>query len=141
MNIERLLKIIEDMQECKADIDECIDILEQHKNNEMVIKLAKSSLRQLFVSFHTILEDFCSIILKELKRFKIGITLSDSLKLLRDNKVIDEGTYIFLEKSRLIRNRISHRYKEPSHEELLAHITKYRDRIDVIIRIAKDYLK
>lgn len=140
MNEERLLKIIEDMQECKVDIDECIDILEKHKDNEMVIKLAKSSLRQLFVSFHTILEDFCSIILKELKRFKIGITLSDSLKLLRDNKVIDEDTYIFLEKSRLIRNRISHRYKEPSHEELLAHIIKYKDRIDVIIKIAKGYL-
>ncbi|MCY6354182.1 hypothetical protein [Clostridium sp. ZS2-4] len=39
-----------------------------------------------------------------------------------------------------MRNRISHRYKEPSHEELLEHIIKYRDRIDVIIGIAKGYL-
>lgn len=141
MNKERLLKIIEDMQECKADIDECVHILEKHKEDAIIMKLAKSSLRQLFVSFHTILEDFCSIILKELKKFKVGITLSDSLKLLKNNKIIDEDTYIFLEKSRLIRNRISHRYKEPSHEELFAHIIKYRDRIDIIVRIAKDYLE
>ncbi|WMJ79348.1 DUF86 domain-containing protein [Clostridium sp. MB40-C1] len=140
MNKERLLKIIEDMQECKADIDECIDILEKNKDNAIMIKLAKSSLRQLFVSFHTILEDFCSIVLKEIKKFKVGITLSDALKLLRDNNVIDEDTYIFLQRSRLIRNRISHRYKEPGHEELFEHIIKYSDRIDIIIGIAKGYL-
>lgn len=140
MNKERLLKVIADMQECKADIDECIDILEQYKDNEIMIKLAKSSLRQLFVSFHTILEDFCSIILKELKKFKIGITVSDSLKLLKHNNVINEDMYVFLEKSRLIRNRISHRYKEPTHEELFDHIIKYRNRINIIIKIAKKYL-
>lgn len=33
MNKERLLKIIEDMQECKADIDECIDIKSQAMKN------------------------------------------------------------------------------------------------------------
>ena len=139
MNKERFLKIIEDMQECKSDIDECIDILEKYKDNEIMIKLAKSSLRQLFVSFHTILEDFCSIILKELKKFKVGITLSESLSLLRDNNIIDEETFIFLEKSRLLRNRISHRYKEPKHEELFEHIIKDRDKIDAIIGIAKGY--
>ncbi|MCS4447708.1 hypothetical protein JTS91_02895 [Clostridium botulinum] len=95
MNKERLLKIIEDMKECKSDIDECIDVLEKYKDNKIMIKLAKSSLRQLFVSFHTILEDLCSIVLKELKKFKVGITLSDSIKLLKDNNIIDKDTYIF----------------------------------------------
>lgn len=141
MNNERLLKIIEDMQECIADIDECIQVLEKFKDNEIMIKLAKSSLRQLFVSFHTILEDFCSILLKELKKFKIGMTLSDSLLIIKEKNIIDEETYIFLEKSRLMRNRISHRYKEPSHDELFTHITKYRDKFDVIVLIAKSYLE
>lgn len=54
---------------------------------------------------------------------------------------IDEETYIFLEKSRLMRNRISHRYKEPSHEELFSHIVKDKDKIDTIIEIASGYLK
>lgn len=141
MNKDRLIKIIEDLQECSADIDECIDIFEKHKENKIMIKLAKSSLRQLFVSFHTILEDLCSIILKELKKFKVGITLSDSLSILRDNNVIDEGMYTSLEKSRLIRNRISHRYKEPSHEELLVHIIKNKDMINTIIEIAKSHME
>ncbi|MDQ0480778.1 HepT-like ribonuclease domain-containing protein [Hathewaya limosa] len=141
VNKERLLKIIEDMYECTSDIDECIDILDNNKENTLMVKLAKSSLRQLFVSFHTILEDFSSIILKEIKKFKVGLTLSDALRLLRDNNIIDEDTYFFLQRSRMIRNRISHRYKEPSHEELIEHIIKYRDRIDVIIEIAKKYIR
>lgn len=77
---------------------------------------------------------------KGTKKFKVGITLSDSIKLLKDNNIIDKDTYIFLEKSRLIRNRISYRYKEPSHQELFEHIIKYRDKIDIIIDIAKTYL-
>ncbi len=70
MNKERLIKIIEDLEECLGDIEECINVLETEKNNKLIIKLAKSSLRQLFVSFHTILEDFCSIMLKEIKKYK-----------------------------------------------------------------------
>lgn len=141
MNQERLLKIIEDMQECIGDINECIDILETDKENKLMTKLAKSSLRQLFVSFHTILEDFCSITLKELKKFRIGITLNDSLAILKDSDVIDDETYVFLEKSTLIRNRISHRYKEPTHEELLAHINNYKKCFNVILKIAQGYVK
>ena len=122
MNQERLLKIIEDMQECISDIKECIYILENKQDDKLLIKLAKSSLRQLFVSYHTILEDLSSILLKELKKFRIGITLHESFVIFKNLNLIDEDTFTFLEKSRLIRNRISHRYKEPSHEDLLNHI-------------------
>ncbi|QAA33317.1 HepT-like ribonuclease domain-containing protein [Clostridium manihotivorum] len=141
MNDERLIKIIEDLEECKSDINECLEVLEKYKEDQLITKLAKSSLRQLFVGFHTILEDFCSIALREIRRFKIGISLSDSFKLLRKSDVIDERTYLFLEKSRLVRNRISHRYKEPSHEELLEHIVNNTDKIDIIINIAKKFLR
>ncbi|NYC73640.1 hypothetical protein DE167_004206 [Clostridium beijerinckii] len=78
MNQERLIKIVEDFQECISDIDECIEILENNSDNKIMIKLAKSSLRQLFVSFNTILEDFTSVTLKSLKKYKIGMTLNDS---------------------------------------------------------------
>lgn len=138
MNEERLLKVIEDMQECTNDIYECLDLLENKKDDKIIQKLCKSSLRQLFVSFHTILEDYCSIQLKELKKYKIGISLHDSFKILLDNKILDNDTYNFLEKSRLIRNRISHRYKEPSHEELLAHITKYKHNLEKVLEIIKN---
>jgi uncharacterized protein YutE (UPF0331/DUF86 family) len=141
MNQERLIKIIEDMQECIADMNECVDILENRKDDNLIIKLSKSSLRQLFVSFHTILEDFCSILLKEMRKYKIGITLHESLNILKKNGIIEEATYLFLEKSRLIRNRVSHRYKEPSHEELLEHILKYNNYFEQILKIAKSYVR
>ncbi|MGL5152814.1 MAG: HepT-like ribonuclease domain-containing protein [Clostridium sp.] len=140
MNLQRLLKIIEDMHECIADIEECIMILETKKDDALIIKLSKSSLRQLFVSFHTILEDLCSIILKEIKKYKVGMSLYEALIILKDNGIIDEETYLFLEKSRLIRNRISHRYKEPSHEELLAHIVKYKVGLYKVLKVAQLYM-
>ena len=141
MNQERLVKIIEDLQECTCDIEECIEILQGNCDNKIMVKLSKSSLRQLFVSFHTILEEFTSIMLKEIKKFKIGMTLNDSLIVLKDEHILDEDLFDFLEKSRLLRNRISHRYKEPDHEELLTHILKYKSNFKKIIKIAKQYLK
>lgn len=140
MNKERMQKIIEDLQECLADIDECLNVLNNEKNNKLMIKLAQSSLRNLFVSFHTILEDFCSIMLKEIKKYKIGITLHESLILLCENNIIDNELLEYLDKSRLIRNRISHRYKEPTHEELLKHMMKYKSHFQEIVIIAKKYL-
>lgn len=141
MNQERLIKVIEDMQECIADIDECLDVLNNKKGDNLIIKLAKSSLRQLFVSFHTILEDFFSILLKDMKKYKIGISIHESLNILKKDRIINEDIYLFLEKSRLIRNRISHRYKEPKHEELLEHILRYRNNFEDIVRIAKLYIE
>lgn len=76
MNKERLIKIIEDFQECLADMDECLEVVENETENKLMIKFAMSSMRNLFVSFHTILEDFCSIMLKEIKKYKIGITIA-----------------------------------------------------------------
>ena len=140
MNQERLIKIIEDMQECIADIYECLDILETRKNDKLIIKLTKSSLRQLFISYHTILEDLSSIILKEIKKYRIGITLHESFSIFKEINLIDEDTFIFLEKSTLIRNRILHRYKEPTHEELLSHIKLYNNNFEKLLKLAKTYL-
>ena len=141
MNQERLVKIIEDLQECIGDIEECLEILQGECDNKIMVKLSKSSLRQLFVSFHTILEEFASIMLKEIKKYKIGMTLNDSLIVLKEEHILDEELFDFLEKSRLLRNRISHRYKEPDHEELMKHILKYKSNFKRLIRIAKKHLR
>lgn len=140
MNNERLIKIIEDFKECLNDIDECIDVLDNDNGNKLMIKLAQSSLRQLFVSYHTILEDFCSIVLKEIKKYKIGITLQESLVVLKDNNIISDELFTYLDKSRLIRNRISHRYKEPTFEELYNHIKRNKKYLDDIVIVCERYL-
>ena len=139
MNKERLKRIIEDLKECNGDIYECIEVLNSN-TDKLVLKLAKSSLRQLFVSFHTILEDLCSILIKEANRFKVGMSLSESLKILKDEGILDLDTYLFLEKSRLIRNRIAHRYKEPSHEDLLKHISTNVNNLEKVVKVAASYL-
>ncbi|MBB6714431.1 hypothetical protein [Clostridium gasigenes] len=141
MNQERLIKILEDMQECISDIYECLDVLENRTNDSLLIKLSKSSLIQLFVSYHIILEDLSSIILKEIKKYKIGITLHDSFNIFKVSNLIDEDTYIFLEKSILLKNGISHSYKEPTQGDLLEHITIYNKSLDKILKLAKSYLE
>lgn len=140
MNQERLIKIIEDMQECISDLEECTVILQNNSDNKIIVKLAKSSLRGLFLSFNIMLEDFCSIMLKEIKKYKIGITLHDSLVELKEHNILDEDMFVFLDKSIVIRNRIFHRYKELTHEELLEHILKYKNNFKEIVVIAKKYL-
>lgn len=77
-------------------------------------------------------ENLTSLILKELKQYKIGIDMKESLLILKDKKVIDEA--------RLLRNRISYRYKEPSRVQLIEFIDKNSNLFDKILNVAKRYL-
>lgn len=86
-------------------------------------------------------EDFNSLMLKELKKFKIGVDMKESLNILKQNHVIDEEKHIFLNEARLIRNHISHRYKEPSKEELLSFIGENINCFEEVLTTVKSYLK
>ncbi|WP_294349498.1 HepT-like ribonuclease domain-containing protein [uncultured Clostridium sp.] len=68
------------------------------------------------------------------------ISLHESFIVLNENEVISDELFECLDKSRLIRNRISHRYKEPSHEDLLDHVKKYKSQFKEIVTISKKYL-
>ena len=68
------------------------------------------------------------------------ISLHESFIVLNENEVISDELFECLDKSRLIRNRISHRYKEPSHVDLLNHVKKYRSQFKEIVTISKKYL-
>lgn len=68
------------------------------------------------------------------------ISLHESFMVLNENEVISDELFECLDKSRLIRNRISHRYKEPNHEDLLDHVKKYRSQFKEIVTISKKYL-
>lgn len=140
MNKERLTKIIEDFRECLSDIEECLNVLDNENENKLMIKLAMSSMRNLFVSYHTILEDFCSIMLKEINKYKIGMTLHESFEILNEYGIISDELRLGLDKSRLVRNRISHRYKEPTNEELINHVKRYKTNFEDVVSIAKKYL-
>ena len=80
------------------------------------------------------------MLLKEHKKFKIGIDMKQSLLILNKENVIYEELYLFLNEARLLKNRISHRYKEPSTAELIEFINSNIDKFDKIVDIAKKYL-
>ena len=141
MNQERLIKIIEDMTEVIKNLKDCKQLLQDLEEDNKTIFI-EFGLKQIFVDFFITVENLTSMILKELKKYKIGIDMKASLIILVENKVIGEETYEFLNGARLLRNRISHRYKEPSREELLEFINdNINDDVNVKITSKVDTSK
>ena len=66
--------------------------------------------------------------------------MKESLIILKDKKIIEEDTYNFLDEARLLRNRISHRYKEPSREQLIEFVNKNLNIFDKVLNIGKSFL-
>lgn len=139
MNKERLLKIIEDMTEVIKNLKDCRQVLQCAVEDEKTIFI-EFGLKQIFVDFFITVENFTSMLLKELKKYKIGIDMKSSLEIMLNNNVIDNDIFIFLNEARLLRNRISHRYKEPSREELLDFINTNINNFDKILEITKKYI-
>ena len=139
MNTERLLKIIEDMTEVIGNLKDCINVLQESEEDNKTIFI-EFGLKQIFVDFFITVENLTSMILKELKQYKIGIDMKASLLILKNNGVIDEDMLNFLNEQRLLRNRISHRYKEPSKKELLEFINENIKNFDKVLDIAKIYV-
>ena len=140
MNEERLLKVIEDMKEVISNLKECRQVLEGNEADNKTIFI-EFGLKQIFVNFFITVENLTSMLLKEFKRYKIGIDMKESLNILLENKVLSEEEFIFLNEARLLRNRISHRYKEPSKEELLTFISMNINYFDNIVNIALGFLR
>lgn len=138
MNIERLLKVIEDMAESINNLEECTRLIIANPKDETTRFIA-FGLKQIFVDFFITVEDFTSMMLKELKQFKVGIDMRQGLEILKDNEVLDEALFTFLSKARLLRNRISHRYKEPSREELLEFIEENSLHFTNTLELIKKY--
>ena len=139
MNRDRLLKVIEDMNEVIKNLKDCINVLQKSKEDDKTIFI-EFGLKQIFVDFFITVENLTSMILKELKQYKIGIDMKSSLLILKNNGVIDEDMLNFLNEQRLLRNRISHRYKEPSKKELLEFINENIKNFDKVLDIAKIYV-
>lgn len=139
LNEGRLLKIIEDMTEVVENLKECKSVLEETPEEKNVLYI-EFGLKQIFVDFFITVEHLISMLLKENKKFKIGIDMKQSLLILNKENVIYEELYLFLNEARLLRNRISHRYKEPSTAELIEFINSNIDKFDKIVDIAKKYL-
>lgn len=139
MNKERLLKVIQDMQEVVSNLDECKAVLHNIGDDKTSIFIG-FGLKQIFVDYFITVENLTSMILKELKKFKIGIDMKTALDILNSSGVIENEMFEFLNEARLLRNRISHRYKEPSTEELLSFIDANMTKFSGVVDVAKKYL-
>lgn len=140
MNEERLLKIIQDMSESIAQLNKCESIIKHSEEDEKTVFIILG-LKQLFVDFFITVEDFTSLMLKELGAFKIGIDMRTALEVLKDRQILKEDSYSFLQKARMLRNRISHRYKEPSKEELLEFVEQHEEDFRNTLEAVKKCLK
>lgn len=139
LNQERLLKVITDMSESVAYLEECTQMLIHMEKDKTKVFIA-FGLKQIFVDFFITVEDFISMMLKELKAFKIGIDMRNSLEILKEQNILEEELYLFLNQARLLRNRIAHRYKEPSNEELLGFIQENQAKFHKVINLIKGYI-
>lgn len=139
LNQERLYKVLVDMQESVAYLDECTELLRVAEEGKTKMFMT-FGLKQLFVDFFITVEDFTSMMLKELKAFKIGIDMRESIQILHKETIVDEDLFRFLNQARLLRNRISHRYKEPSNEELIAFIEENKSYFKQAIKVVSGYI-
>lgn len=121
VNNNRVLKLLEDYKEWKLECYECLNEIESNEN-EKIKKLLFHSMRAYFLDFHILCEDFISISLKELNKFKIGISAIDGMELLKDSSYVSEEFFKFYLVSRKLRNRLAHRYKLPKDLELINNL-------------------
>lgn len=139
MNGQRLLILIRDVNEVIGNLEKCTKILQDAEENESTVFI-EFGLKKIFADFFIIVENFTSMVLKELKKYKIGIDMKKSLQILKENNIIDEKIFEFLNEGRMFRNRISHRYKEPSREELMIFINENTMNLHNTLKIMKSMI-
>lgn len=135
VNHSRVVKLLEDYKEWKVECFECIGEI-NNNDNDKIKKMLFHSIRAYFLDFHILCEDFISISLKELNKFKIGISAVEGMEIIKNSSYISEGFFDFYFISRKLRNRLAHRYKLPKDEELLINLKdnlKYIDELDKLI--------
>ncbi|WP_283624797.1 DUF4145 domain-containing protein [Clostridium butyricum] len=140
MNKERLYDIIKNIKETLSLLDKALikmDVLEDEDLRELI----KSSLKQSFLEYFILIENFTSLCLKELRVYKISDDMEKSLKKLYENNVIDEQIFNFLNQYRKYRNRIAHVYKQPSIEEIIEFVINNKDNINKVISVMNDMYK
>lgn len=139
INRDRVLKLLRDLKEWKSDFVECTNSLENCSND--IKKILYHSIRAYFLDFHILCEDYISISLKDLNKFKIDISAIEGMEIIKDENRISNEFFEFYSKSRRLRNRLAHRYKMPSDEELLLNLKENLEDISELERSVKELVK
>lgn len=140
VNHSRVVKLLEDYKEWKIECFECIEEIDNN-NNEKIKKMLFHSMRAYFLDFHILCEDYISINLKELNKFKIGISAIEGMEIIKDSLYISEEFFDFYFISRRLRNRLAHRYKLPKDEELVINLKNNLKSINELERAIESLVK
>ena len=140
MNKGRLYDIIKNLKETLALLDKALIKLEIIDDDDLK-ELIKSSVKQSFLEYFILIENFTSLCLKELRLYNISDDMEKSLNKLCDNNIINKEIHNFLNQYRRYRNRIAHVYKQPSVEEIIEFVRSNKSNINEVISIMEKIYK
>lgn len=140
MNKERLRKLIYDLDITTNDIEKSVELLKRYMDNPELKDEFSNSLKYKYLSLFIIYEDFISMLLKEYNLYQIGMSVDNAIKKLKENDILNEDQGNYLNSSRLIRNKIGHRYKQPSIESIIKFLENNEDMQKEIYKYIKGFL-
>ena len=139
INRDRVLKLFGDFKEWESDFKECMDSLEKFDDN--LKKLLYHSVRAYFLDFHILCEDYVSISLKYLNKFKVDISAIQGMEIVKSSNKISDDFFESYSTSRRLRNRLAHRYNMPKDEELLLNLKNNLEYISELEQSIKELIK
>lgn len=136
INKDRVLKLLQDVKEWQRDFAVCLESLEMC-GDEKLEKVINHSIRAYFLDIHILFEDYISIQLKILNRYKVDISAVEGMEIIMNERIISEEFFSFYSYSRRLRNRLAHRYKMPTDDVLLDNLRnngKYINELEEAIK-------
>lgn len=140
MNKERLKKLLYDLDITTQDLKKSLDLVKKYTDNEELKLEFSNSLKYKYLSLFIIYEDFISMLLKEYNKYEIGMTIDKAIKKLNDSGHLTNNLNDFLHSARLIRNKIGHRYKQPSVESIIIFLDDNEENMSILHELIKKYL-
>lgn len=140
MNRERLKKLLYDLETTTKDLNKSLELVKKYSDNPELKSEFSNSLKYKYLSLFIIYEDFISMLLKEHNQYEIGMTIDKAIKKLNETGYLGNKHNDFLHSARLIRNKIGHRYKQPSVESIIEFLENNKEIITDIQEFIKGYL-
>lgn len=139
INRDRVLKLLSDFKEWQIDFKECLDLIDT--SDENIKKILYHSVRAYFLDFHILCEDYISISMKHLNKFKVDLSAIDGMEIIMNSNKISKDFFEFYSVSRKLRNRLAHRYNMPKDEELLLNLNNNFKYVLELEEAVKELLK
>ena len=140
MNNERLKKLLYDLDTTTKDLNKSLELVKKYSNDVELKSEFSNSLKYKYLSLFIIYEDFISMLLKEYNQYEIGMTIDKAIKKLNDAGYLTNKHSDFLHSARLIRNKIGHRYKQPSIESIIKFLEDNNEILGELYELIKGYL-